>query len=177
MPSFGSTSTSTNYTNIENAVVGTIFALSRFGRPLSITADINCSLTSKNMKCAIYDIGKKFIIETEEKLIAAGHNQITFNFNVSHVLSPTTGDATYWLVAFAENGLGVGEISYEAGPPINEGMVDTETYPNFPEVLNPTFNNNIYNLYCTYEEVTPAVIEGLNAVAFKGDGSATGFFG
>lgn len=147
MATFGRNSTSTSYTNAENVVVGSVFTLVESGVVTSITADLNVTLSQKNMKCQIYRHSDlKLMAETAVKSVAIAHAQITFTF----ASNPTLPADDYILSVYSASGSGYGYISYAAGS-TNQGHTDSATYPTTPDPMVPTHNNNVYNIYATYE--------------------------
>jgi hypothetical protein len=151
---FGRNSTSTTYTTVENQLSGSVFALTERGIVASLTADINCTTSAKNMKLQIYRHSDLALIaETVQVSVPVGHAQRTFTF----ATNPELQTDDYLLTAWSVSGTGNGQISYAVGT-TSQGHTKTGTYGTAPNPLvTPTHNNYAYNIYATY---TPVIISG-----------------
>ncbi|MGQ9530342.1 MAG: hypothetical protein ACUVTC_02775 [Candidatus Bathycorpusculaceae bacterium] len=155
---FGNTATGTFRRNIESYIVGSIFTLTENGEAQSITAYIEMTVSSKNMKCAIYRYSDlSLVAQTEEKAPAVATTWVTFNFINKPIL---TANTEYLLVAWSYWGAGSAYLYYTPGT-ANQGCYRSQPYEaNFPDPLPPvTYEARSYCIYCTYKPVVEETVE------------------
>ncbi|MEM3759906.1 MAG: hypothetical protein QXZ02_02190 [Candidatus Bathyarchaeia archaeon] len=155
---FGNTGIGTSSRNTENAIVGSVFTLTENGEAQSITAYIGMTVSSKNMKCAIYRYNDlSLVAQTEEKTVNVATGWVTFNFINKPIL---TANTQYLLVAWSYSGTGNAYLYYTTGT-TNQGCYRSQTYgTNFPNPLpSPTYEARAYCIYCTYKPVVEETVE------------------
>jgi nitrogen fixation-related uncharacterized protein len=155
---FGNTETGTSRRNTENTIVGSIFTLTENGEAQSITAYIGMTVSSKNMKCAIYRHSDlSLVAQTEEKAPAVATTWVTFNFINKPIL---TANTEYLLVAWSYSGSGNAYLYCTTGT-TGQGCYRSQTYgANFPDPLpSPTYETRSYCIYCIYKPVVEETVE------------------
>lgn len=163
MPSFGPSFGDGNGSEaVEANIRGSRAFAPGSGTGISITARVTADTIAHNMKCALYDWDTKNLIPngiTEEIPMNTGVAVWvwqTFNFDPANQ-PEIVGGKEYLLVAWAGGGAGTAALrDYTTG---GYGWRDDEAYAGgsyvgFPD---PTVllgaDDNLYCLYCTYEEV------------------------
>ena len=150
-----------NRTNTENFIVGSVFTPTKDGEAQSITIYVRVTVSSKNMKCAIYlHSNLSLVAQTEERLVSVSTNPVwvTFNFNAPKpVLRANT---EYLLVAWAQSGNGWAYLYYTSGQQ-NQGHYVGSTYGgSFPNPMpNPAHENRAYCIYCTFKPAAEEKVE------------------
>lgn len=156
MTDFGNKVAGDEWQMISNVVAGSEFYLAPKGTAKSITVYIRAGSTSNRVKCAIYVKEDMSLVGvTEEKTgLSSEPSWVTFNF--SEPYPELISGKTYILVAFADRTADgkIVELAYTDGA---DGYSQNVTYPNFPNVYNPTpYNDRSHSIYCSYEAVYPS---------------------
>jgi hypothetical protein len=150
-----------NRTNTENTIVGSVFTPTKDGEAQSITIYVRVTVSSKNMKCAIYlHSNLSLVAQTEERLVSVSTNPVwvTFNFNAPKpVLRANT---EYLLVAWAQSGNGWAYLYYTSGQQ-NQGHYVSSNYAgSFPNPMpNPNHETRAYCIYCTFKSAAEEKVE------------------
>jgi len=162
MPSFGPSFGDGNGAEaIEGAIKGSRAFAPGSGTGISMTARVEASTILHNIKCALYDWDTKNLIPngiTEQIAMNTAGVFVwqTFKFDPSNQPEIVSGKE-YLLVAWAGGGAGTASLKdYTTGGygwRDDDGYVDG-SYIGFPDptVLDPSSDDNLYCIYCTYEE-------------------------
>jgi hypothetical protein len=147
--------------SIENAIVGSLFTATENGWADNITAYLQITSNSKNVKCAIYNHSDLSLVAyTQERSISTSYwpNWETFSF--TDPKPSLTAGTQYILVAWASSGFGDALLYRQ------DGTVDQAHYDNL--AYGPTWPNPFtvdahgprnYCIYCSYKKPTEYTTE------------------
>jgi hypothetical protein len=150
---FGNTNTGTEYYFIENTIVGSLFTATDSGWADSITAYLQITTSTKNVKCAIYKHSDLSLVAyTQERAISpSSPSWQTFPF--SEPKPNLTAGTPYILVAWSSSGTG-DACFYRQDGTTDQAHYDDITYVSaWPNPLAVTAHGaRNYCIYCTYSK-------------------------
>jgi len=119
----------------------------------SITVRIATGTYAKGVKCAIYDSSLNKIAETESISALRDIDWYTFEFDIPPEL---TASAWYYICVLGDGGSG-NNYGYYATSGGWGVWSESESYPTIPATLGKDSekdSNGIFNIYCTYTEIS-----------------------
>ena len=148
---FGNTNTGSDYYLTENTIVGSLFTATYSGWADSITAYLQVTSSTKNVKCAIYKVSDLSLVGyTQERAISpSSPSWQTFSF--TNPKPSLASGAQYILVAWSSSGNGDTYFYRQNGAP-NQAYYDTIAYGSpWPNPLTvDAYGARSYCIYCTY---------------------------
>jgi hypothetical protein len=144
-----------DYYPIENTIVGSVFTAADSGWADSITAYLQVTSSSKNVKCAIYKQSDLSLVGyTQERTISPSSiSWQTFSFNEPK--PSLTAGTQYILVAWSSSGYG-DTYFYRQDGAIDQAYYDDITYgSSWPDPFSVDAHGaRSYCIYCTYTRPT-----------------------
>ena len=133
-------------TNAEATITGAIYKCPANSFIGVLTVYINCTVSAKNMKCAIYRFSDlKLLGSTNQLSIPVSAAWRSFQFPTPQPL--LVGGTDYILCVWSAAGTGLANVTYSAGS-VNQGQQMALAYDGWPDPLVPSATNNYaYSIY------------------------------